>query len=192
MKKVHYKHENYVTTTWAGGKTTQFFLLPEGSDFQKRQFDLRISSATIEVEESLFSDFKGYQRCITTLDHSIVIQHNGQKKEIINPYQLHFFSGADKTVSFGRCVDFNVIYRDDFSIEINWMTTQIMPLSSQYIYLFVFFTPTTIAFEESETQSFEALDCLLVEDSNDTLKIKQLNSNVLVIQYKKKEGVNNE
>lgn len=38
--------DEYITTAWSGGKTTQMFIYPEESDFSTRNFKFRLSSAT--------------------------------------------------------------------------------------------------------------------------------------------------
>ena len=44
------KPEEYAVSEWAGGKTTQLYIYPQDSEYAKRNFLLRISSATVECE----------------------------------------------------------------------------------------------------------------------------------------------
>jgi environmental stress-induced protein Ves len=40
------------TAKWSGGETTELFISPEGSSYKKRDFDFRLSTATVEVNQS--------------------------------------------------------------------------------------------------------------------------------------------
>ena len=42
--------EDYVTTTWSGGTTTQLAIAPEGAVYADREFLWRLSSAGVELE----------------------------------------------------------------------------------------------------------------------------------------------
>lgn len=41
--------EDYVTTTWSGGTTTQLAIAPEGAVYADRDFLWRLSSAGVEL-----------------------------------------------------------------------------------------------------------------------------------------------
>lgn len=47
--------EDYPVSNWSGGKTTQLFIYPENSEYAKRNFLFRISSATVDCERSEFT-----------------------------------------------------------------------------------------------------------------------------------------
>lgn len=114
-----YKRENFVTSDWAGGKTTQLFISPEQADFSKRQFDFRISTATIEVEESDFTILPGFERKLMVLEGEITIEHVGHHTALLNPFEQDHFLGNWQTNSKGKVVDFNVIYRPEIEIELS-------------------------------------------------------------------------
>lgn len=57
-----------VSTTWSGGTTTEFYLFPRDGSYKERRFDLRISSATVDLEASDFTLLPDYQRIITPLE----------------------------------------------------------------------------------------------------------------------------
>lgn len=59
--------EQFEVSDWSGGSTTQLYIDPAGDDFKKRQFAIRLSSATFTSTGSTFSDFSGYQRMIFPL-----------------------------------------------------------------------------------------------------------------------------
>lgn len=118
----HRKKEDYKTSTWAGGTTTELCLFPEGGSYAERRFDLRISSATCDLLESQFTSLPDFQRELMILDGEIHIFHKGNGGErdlVLPPAALDSFSGAEETRSVGRCTDFNVIYRAErYDVEV--------------------------------------------------------------------------
>ena len=53
------QQNDYIVNKWAGGITRQLYITPNGSSLADRNFDLRISSAVIDLTSSTFSDFTG-------------------------------------------------------------------------------------------------------------------------------------
>lgn len=124
--------ETYLSSTWSGGRTTQLCLLPEGASYAERNFDLRISSATVEIEESVFSDLRGYSRIIAPLEGSFDLQHpdrKGLQHFHLERYQLHAFDGGEKTLCRGRGRDFNVIFRHGLDVKVMRLDPGEEPLS---------------------------------------------------------------
>jgi environmental stress-induced protein Ves len=104
---------DYKTTEWSGGRTTQIAIAPEGADYARRDFLWRVSSATVELEESDFTALPDYRRLIATLEGEICLRHNGGAALRLPPLRVHAFDGADATHSTGRCRDFNLMLRRD-------------------------------------------------------------------------------
>ncbi len=124
--------ETYLSSTWSGGGTTQLCLLPAGASYAERNFDLRISSATVEIEESVFSDLRGYSRIIAPLEGSFDLQHpdrKGLQHFHLERYQLHAFDGGEKTLCRGRGRDFNVIFRHGLDVKVMRLDPGEEPLS---------------------------------------------------------------
>ncbi|MFR6276263.1 MAG: HutD family protein [Blautia sp.] len=46
--------EQYQTSVWSGGTTTQLFIYPEDGDYKEGTFQARISSATVELQKIQF------------------------------------------------------------------------------------------------------------------------------------------
>ncbi|MDR1379119.1 MAG: HutD family protein [Synergistaceae bacterium] len=103
---------------WSGGSTVELFIFPGDTDLAKRNFELRVSSATVEVEESVFSSFAGYIRHITPLTGEIRLIHEGHGEVLLAPSRIDTFEGKWTTRSYGRCVDFNLIHRPNWKGEI--------------------------------------------------------------------------
>ena len=102
---------DYGTSAWSGGSTTQLVIAPAGASYADRDFLWRVSSATVEREESDFTPLPDYDRLIATLRGEIALTHNGGAPLLLRPFEVHAFSGADSTHSLGRCTDFNLMLR---------------------------------------------------------------------------------
>ncbi len=103
--------EEFQVSTWSGGTTTQIAIGPEGARYAQRDFDWRISSAVVELEESDFTALPQYERWITVLEGEMVLRH-GEGERIALPFgQVHSFDGGAATKSWGRCRDFNLMLR---------------------------------------------------------------------------------
>ena len=105
------KQEDYRTTEWSGGKTTQLAIWPEGAVYGDRNFGWRVSSATVETPESDFTPLPDYDRHLMMLKGDILIRHNGGEWKSLPEGTPYFFDGADHTESRGEAVDFNLMLR---------------------------------------------------------------------------------
>lgn len=103
--------ENYVTTQWSGGSTTQLVIAPRNAVYADRDFLWRISSATVELDESDFTALPDYRRYISTVEGDMTLSHNGGAELTLHPGDVHAFDGGDATHSAGRCTDFNLMLR---------------------------------------------------------------------------------
>ncbi len=103
------KEEDFNISTWSGGKTTELFIYPEGSEYSKRDFKMRISSATVELETSNFTKLDGIHRFITPLDNELKLTHNNNEFINLKPFEVYEFDGDIETISFGKVKDFNLM-----------------------------------------------------------------------------------
>ena len=115
----HLTETDYVTSTWSGGKTIEIAIRPEGAVYAGRDFLWRISSATVELEESDFTVLPDYDRLIAPLSGRMELVHRkaeatddpGTGPFLLSPYTVHSFDGGDLTHSKGQCTDFNLMLR---------------------------------------------------------------------------------
>lgn len=109
-----------IVSTWKGGKTEQLCIVPENASLQERNFDLRISSATIDLERSEFSDFRGYRRYLMKLEGDITLLID-DKTIIIKRDEAFEFMGDEKVISISKepSRDFNVIIKKDKKADIS-------------------------------------------------------------------------
>lgn len=114
MKLEKIPKECFKTTKWSGGTTTEFFIYPKGADYAERNFEVRISSATVDDESSIFTSLPGVFRSLMILEGIMELDINGTKTKL-SPYEHIEFSGDDKTISFGKAKDFNLMTRSSES-----------------------------------------------------------------------------
>lgn len=110
MKIRSVNKDDFKTTRWSGGTTTEFFIYPPGADYQKRKFAARISSAVIEDEYSKFTELPGVTRYLALLSGETDLVANGEKI-VLDPYEIVKFSGTDVVESYGTCRDFNLMLK---------------------------------------------------------------------------------
>ena len=111
MALFHMTPDNYIVSKWSGGTTTQVAIAPEGAVYADRDFLWRISSASVDLDESDFTALPDYHRWISTLKGGMTLSHEGGEKIVLAPYQVHQFDGGVDTHSWGRCTDFNLMLR---------------------------------------------------------------------------------
>ena len=110
MKIKHLTAASFVTSTWAGGTTTQLYLYPENGSYANRDFLFRISSATVDLEESDFTPLPGVERYITPLEGSFVLTHPGASPVHLPPLSAPYrFPGDIPTHCVGTAKDFNLM-----------------------------------------------------------------------------------
>lgn len=112
------KPEEYAVSEWAGGKTTQLYIYPQDSEYAKRNFLLRISSATVECERSEFTSLPQVERIILPLSGSLHLFYEGHGEKKLEPFEQDRFDGGWKTVSVGRATDFNVMLREGTQAQV--------------------------------------------------------------------------
>ena len=102
-------NDDYLTSVWSGGKTTQFYIYPEDAIYKELNFKFRISSATVELDKSEFTKLDGVHRFITPLDKELKLTHNHKDFVELKPFDVYEFEGGIDTTSFGTARDFNLM-----------------------------------------------------------------------------------
>lgn len=109
----HLTARDFRTSAWSGGTTTELFLFPEDGSYAQRNFRVRISSATVELEESDFTPLPSVERYITPLEGGFTLTHPGASPVVLTalaaPYR---FSGQISTHCVGKATDFNLMLKD--------------------------------------------------------------------------------
>ncbi|PCH70858.1 MAG: hypothetical protein COC06_03355 [Bacteroidales bacterium] len=145
------KAEDFNTINWAGGTSTQLFIYPPTSDYQRRDFNFRLSTATVEIEESDFTSLLGVSRKLMILDGAIEIFHENRYCKKLGKFDTDRFEGDWKTSSIGKCIDFNLMTRGNtsgeisaLSIEKNQIVNQPLEKETDFLILYVFSGDITI------------------------------------------------
>ncbi len=165
-----------IPSIWDGGKTYEYFISPADSSYSNRDFDFRISSASIEKTPSNFTRFEAYQRYLVMLDGDLKINRNG-KKEIYAQHEIFQFDSNDEIKSFSIGNDFNLMVRksgNPFEIIVQ-MLNDIYKNSWMFVFAI---EETKIILTEKEIR-LNANDLLVLE--NDRLESISIESNQEVI-----------
>lgn len=96
-------------TTWAGGTTTELIIYPENSNYKKFDFDFRISTATVDIVSSIYTPLPNIKRTLMVLEGNLELDHQGQHKAILAPFDQDQFMGDWHTASEGKVVNFNLM-----------------------------------------------------------------------------------
>ena len=103
----------FVTSQWSGGVTTQLFIAPCGASYAERRFDYRISTAVVELEESVFTRLEGVTRFLTPLgEEGFRLAINGAPEFLLEKGRVLEFSGEDDVVCRGSGRDLNLMLKN--------------------------------------------------------------------------------
>lgn len=138
---------------WDGGKTYEYLIFPESAVYAERDFEFRISSASIEKTPSVFTRFNGYQRFLLMLDNDLNLVRNGVKEHYAK-LEIFSFSSADEIVSSSLGQDFNLMLKNGSSAKLS-VASQFEDISR---FLFYF------ALEEVEVEVNQQKYMLLKKD----------------------------
>jgi environmental stress-induced protein Ves len=118
------KKEQLQTNTWQGGTTTQLAIYPESAVYKNLDFIFRISTATIDVEQSAFTALPNVTREIMVLAGELVIAHKGHHTKQLTKFDTDSFMGDWETTSMGKATDFNIMTRGNAKATIKGFSLQ--------------------------------------------------------------------
>lgn len=124
MKKRIYGAEEFNTGKWAGGATTEFAIYPENADYVDRNFIWRLSSASVDVEESKFTRLPDYDRILMVLEGEAVLVHGDERTVKLTALEQDSFSGDAGTKCFGKIKDYNLIMKKGCSGSLRQLDVQ--------------------------------------------------------------------
>ena len=111
MELLHRTRADWAVTAWSGGTTAELLLWPPEGSYKARDFLFRLSSATVEAEDSVFTALPGVERYITPLRGGFTLTHEGRHRTVLTPYEIDRFWGDWRTDCRGRATDFNLMLR---------------------------------------------------------------------------------
>ena len=100
------------SSVWVGGVTTELWIFPQDGNYGTRNFKARISSATVSLKESDFTELPDVIRYITPLSGKFVLTHpNGQTIAMMPLDEPYRFDGGVATHCSGTATDFNLMLK---------------------------------------------------------------------------------
>ncbi|MBK0403373.1 HutD family protein [Adhaeribacter sp. BT258] len=134
------------TINWASGTSTEIFIYPPDGSFADRNFLFRISTATVEAEESTFTFFEGITRHLMILKGELELIHEGRYTKYLKPYEQDTFSGEWCTRSKGKVTDFNLMLKAGATGSLTHRRIGAgngMPLAAKTAWYFLYFASGT-------------------------------------------------
>lgn len=162
--------QHFLTSEWSGGSSKQLYIFPATATYAARNFELRISTATVEVGESTFTALPGIHRKLMILEGAISITHEGQTSKHLKPFEVDEFYGDWKTTAIGTCTDFNVMTTGRHQSELYHISLE---ASSSYTLktkgacknLFLYATSGTVHLQlMDENYILESGNLIIIED----------------------------
>lgn len=188
MKEKIIKKEDFITTKWAGGETTQLFIHPEDAIFSEKDFLWRISSATFTSTESEFSNFSGYQRYILPLEGSLNLYHKGLYDRKLDKYEVEYFDGLWNTFSKNTidCRDYNFIVKNG-----SFAKMQILNEGDKYLFkgskIITIFSMNDFILEINgfnKKRSIDGFSLFVLEIDNEvSVSISEANMPVIITEF---------
>ncbi len=183
----------HMTNKWTGGTTTQLYIYPPESSVKARDFDFRISTATVEAESSTFTPFKGYHRTLLILEGSLQIHHEGHHQRKLKKFDQDAFNGDWNTKAIGKCIDFNVITKDGLA---NSMAASAflkndrkqVSISADWVFVYIHSGEVVIKHQADNFVLMEGTFLAVSEAEKGLLEVlAKADSEVVLVQLSKKE-----
>lgn len=166
-------NDDYLTSVWSGGKTTQFYIYPEDAIYKELNFKFRISSATVELDKSEFTKLDGVHRFITPLNKELKLTHNHKDFVELKPFDVYEFEGGIDTTSFGTARDFNLMLAngakgklENIFVEKNYKLGRSLN-NNQFIFLFNYESKVEIVINDTR-YVLNPMDSLFISVDEET------------------------
>lgn len=162
--KIFKKNRNSISPNlWSGGKTFELFIYPQDSNYAQRNFDFRLSSATIDEIPSAFTRFDGYVRYLIMGYDDLRILRN-DLPETYPKGTVFQFNSHDKVISFSKGIDFNLMIRSHFMPVVVNIGKASLRIREKFIFVY----SLKAAFIRLNGKVMDLLpeDCLLLINSN--------------------------
>ncbi len=161
--------KSFQTIDWGGGKSTELFIFPETGSYQSRDFSFRLSTATVEIEESVFTPLAGVQRKLMVLDGEMHLSHEEQHEAQLGKFDVDEFNGGWTTKSKGCCTDFNLMLKNGAKGSLKGLTLKDQEkldgeFFGNHFFVWVFSGEVQIHFGEEE-YSLKEKELLYISDA---------------------------
>ncbi|MDP2687756.1 MAG: HutD family protein [Aequorivita sp.] len=186
MKIAILSPQHFLTTQWSGGSSTQLYIFPATATYAARNFELRLSTAKVEVAESTFTPLPGIHRKLMLLEGEISITHEGQYSKHLKPFEVDHFSGDWKTTAIGTCTDFNVMCTGHQQSELYYIA---MGSSSSYTLKAKGTCKNLFLYATSGTIHLQLMDVNYILETGNLLVIENLSVSSIAIHSAKDFGL---
>ena len=183
MSIQHFNSTTIKKTNWSGGTTSELFIYPTGTEFKSGDYLLRLSIATVEVEESTFTSLPDVNRTLMVLEGTLKLNHEGHHETTLNPLEFDNFKGDWNTKSWGKVTDFNLMTKRDCKgilkgINLEKGALIEVPLSHEKSFIHTYSGSTIVAGQNCLTS-----ESVLVEGRQSISITAQEDSTVVVVQF---------
>ena len=166
---------------WSGGTTSELFIYPKGSSFSEGSFELRISIATVELDETTFTPLSNTLRTLLVLEGNQLLRHQGAHTSDLTAFQQDTFSGDWTTFCSGKSTNFNVMTMSGKSAKVavrNFQAGEIWDLKIPDRIRFIFLWKGKALLESKELNEQEGI--AVQNQSQITFKIP---SKIVIVDY---------
>lgn len=188
MKEKVISKEDFLTTKWSGGETTQLAIYPEDEMFSNKEFLWRVSSATFTSKESNFSDFSSYHRYILPIEGKLNLFHKGLYNRVLDKYEVEYFDGSWTTFSTNTldCRDYNFIVKsgNDAKMQILKNRDEYSFMDSTIVTMFSM-NDFIISFRnQEEKRNINGFSLFIVEIEKETkIRIIEASTPVIITEF---------
>lgn len=185
-----YKAEDFKTTQWSGGSTTELYIHPPTANYTKGDFNFRISSATVEVEESDFTILPEVSRQLMVLSGTITLSHKDHHEIQLKKNEIDSFEGSWETSAVGTCVDFNLMTKGNSSGKISLVCKQAyesvnfhLDSNCEFIIFYAYEGKLQLNFN-SETRSLNMGELMVIQNPlNEVVKLQSSENYALAVVH---------
>lgn len=163
MKILHRKTGSSKTISWSSGSSMEILIYPSTANFRDRDFLFRISLATVEADQTVFTSLPKVMRTLMVVKGHLTLKHEKHHTIAMKPFDQDTFSGDWDTQSAGLATNFNLMCQIGSVGVVNYLPrlagaeiTSHMSADIELIYL-------QSGKAKYEGRPFEAGDCLMVE-----------------------------
>jgi environmental stress-induced protein Ves len=173
---------------WSGGTTIELFIFPPAASYPERNFQFRLSTATVETDKSDFTSLPGISRKLMVLAGSITITHEDHYSRQLGKFEIDAFDGGWKTSSMGRCTDFNLMTSGQTTGELTAVIIEkeqwidyVLKDNRDWLFLYVYSGAIEINLNNHKT-TIKAGDMLVLHDKiMHSFEMKSLQKSEIII-----------